>query len=382
MEHKKTNYPQSFMHIAFVANTAWSVYNFRKNILSYLLEQGHKVTVIAPFDDKVINLQSMGCNCIDIKMQRQGTSPISDSMLTYNLYKIYRQIKPDFIFHYTIKPNIYGSIAAKFAGIKNSIAVTTGLGSVFIKQNWVTTVAKILYKYSLKYAKYIYFLNNDDLNKFVECDIIPACKAKLLAGEGIDTNFFAPQTKFKLQQTTTSFLLIARMLKDKGIVEYIESAKILKQKYDTNVSFNLLGACDEQNPNGISKEQIMQWHNQGFINYLGTTDDVRGYIQNSDCIVLPSYAEGIPRTLLEGASMQKPLIASDVSGCREVVKHEYNGYLCSAKNIDDLVLCLDKFINLDSNAKQTMGINARNHVIENFSDSNVIKEYISLLTQV
>ncbi len=378
------------MRIAFVANTAWSMYNFRKNILNYWLAQGYQITVIAPFDDKTSLLEKMGCICINIDIQRQGTNPYADAKLLYSLYYIYKEIKPNFIFHYTIKPNIYGSIAAKLAGVSNNVAITTGLGSAFIKNNWITKIAKFLYKRSLCYTKYVYFLNQDDLNKFIQYKIIPIEKAKLLPSEGVDTDFFSLSAididinNLNIPNNAknqTKFLLIARMLKDKGIVEYAESAKILKKKYGNNIEFNLLGAIDAQNPNAIPISQIKSWQAQGIINYLGTANDVRIYINESDCVVLPSYLEGIPRTLLEGASMQKPLIASDVSGCKDVVKHNHNGYLCKPKSVDDLVFYLDKFINLDHDSRYNMGINGRNYVRDNFSDDKVIKEYISILNE-
>ncbi len=391
-------YGINFMHIAFVANTSWSMYRFRTNILRHLIKQGHTVSIIAPFDDSISQLSDMGCDCIHVNMHKQGTNPLQDIYLTYQLFNIYKKIKPDLLFHYTIKPNIYGSIAAKFAKIKNCIAVTTGLGSAFIGKIWVAKIVELLYRYALLNASYVAFLNQYDQTVFIQKKIIPVTKAWLLPSEGIDTEFFSPKSMQErvadiyaalpinhannLSIKTIRFLLIARMLKDKGIIEYLQSAKVLKEKYGDVINFYILGAFDPDNPSAINTQDIQIYLNKGIVKYLGVVADVRPFIYYADCIVLPSYAEGISRSLLEGACMEKPLIATNVAGCVDIVEDAYNGYLCQAKSYASLVMAIEKFIHLSTEDKIIMGKNSRQVVIEKFSDEKVIQCYDDLMHRI
>lgn len=364
--------------LAFVANTAWSMFNFRHGLLSRLICDGYQLTIIAPRDEFSDKLQKMGCAVVDLPMEAKGTNPLQELKLIYTLYRIYQQITPDFIIHYTIKPNVYGSLAAKMAGIP-SLAITTGLGYTFVNDNFIAKIARQLYKMAFRYPKEVWFLNEDDRQAFLAYSLVSENKAKLLHGEGVNVSHFSPISS-SFGNNPTTFLLIARMLWDKGIGEYIEAARVIKSKYP-KTHFQLLGACDVPNPSLISREQIIIWESEGIVEYLGTTDDVRTVIANVDCVVLPSYREGIPRTMLEAAAMAKPLIVSDAPGCKDVVINGKTGFLCKVKNRDSLAAAMELIINQSIQERVDMGGAGRNLVLHKFDERVVIKKYIDMLSR-
>ncbi|MGL6382079.1 glycosyltransferase family 4 protein [Aeromonas caviae] len=364
--------------IALVANTAWSMFNFRYGLLSRLIYDGYQLTIIAPRDEFSDKLQKMGCAVVDLPMEAKGTNPLQELKLIYTLYRIYQQITPDFIIHYTIKPNVYGSFAAKIAGIP-SLAITTGLGYTFVNDNFIAKIARQLYKMAFRYPKEVWFLNEDDRQAFLAYSLVSENKAKLLHGEGVNLSHFSPISS-SFGHNPTTFLLIARMLWDKGIGEYIEAARVIKSKYP-KTHFQLLGACDVPNPSLISREQISIWESEGIVEYLGTTDDVRTVIANVDCVVLPSYREGIPRTMLEAAAMAKPLIVSDAPGCKDVVINGKTGFLCKVKNRDSLAAAMELIINQSTQERVDMGMAGRNLVLHKFDERIVIKKYIDMLSK-
>ncbi|MEV3829246.1 glycosyltransferase family 4 protein [Aeromonas allosaccharophila] len=364
--------------LTLVANTAWSMFNFRRGLLSRLIGDGYQLIIIAPHDDYSDKLRAMGCAVVDLPIEAKGTNPLQDLKLIHTLYRLYQQITPDFIIHYTIKPNIYGSLAAKIAGIP-SLAITTGLGYTFVNDNFIAKIARQLYKMAFRYPKEVWFLNEDDRQAFLAYSLVSENKAKLLHGEGVNVSHFSPISSSSGNNPTT-FLLIARMLWDKGIGEYIEAARVIKSKYP-RTHFQLLGACDVPNPSLISREQIGIWESEGIVEYLGTTDDVRTVIANVDCVVLPSYREGIPRTMLEAAAMAKPLIVSDAPGCKDVVINGKTGFLCKVKNRDSLAAAMELIINQSTQERVDMGVAGRNLVLQKFDERVVIKKYIDMLSR-
>lgn len=364
--------------LAFVANTAWSMFNFRHGLLKRLLSDGYHISVVTPNDKFSGKLKDMGCDVIDLPMSAKGVNPFDDIKLVTLLYRYYRKLNPDFIIHYTIKPNIYGSLAAKMAAIP-SLAITTGLGYTFVNDNFIAKIARQLYKMAFRYPKEVWFLNEDDRQAFLEYSLVSGSKAKLLHGEGVNVSHFSP-ISVSSNNNRLTFLLIARMLWDKGIGEYIEAARVIKSKYP-KTHFQLLGACDVPNPSLISREQISVWESEGIVEYLGTTDDVRTVIANVDCVVLPSYREGIPRTMLEAAAMAKPLIVSDAPGCKDVVIHGKTGFLCKVKNRDSLAAAMELIINQSTQERVDMGMAGRNLVLHKFDERVVIEKYIDMLSK-
>jgi glycosyltransferase involved in cell wall biosynthesis len=363
------------MKIAIVLNTSWNIYNFRMNFIKTLLSKGYEVHTIAPHDDYTKLLQNAGCIHHNVKMDSRGVNPIKDTALFFELLSIYKKLNPDVILHYTIKPNVYGTLAAAVLG-KTSINNVCGLGTVFLKENIVSKIAMALYKIAFKFPRKVFFQNSDDLKLFHERGLISSEITDLIPGSGIDLEKFQP-LEFKRNKDFT-FLLISRLITDKGILEYVEAIKKLKQK-GINARFQLLGAKDPEHKRGIKLEVIDNWIREGTLEYLGRTDDVRQFIDKADCIVLPSYREGTPRTLLEAASSSKPIITTNVPGCHHVVENNFNGLLCELKNADDLAEKMHQMSNFDDNTLKKFGENGRKKIEIEFNEKLVFDKYLAEL---
>jgi glycosyltransferase involved in cell wall biosynthesis len=366
------------MKIAIVLNTSWNIFNFRMNFVRELINQGHEVHTIAPLDEYTKHLIEAGCIHHRIKMDSRGANPIKDSALILELLLQYRRIKPDIILHYTIKPNVYGTLAASILRIP-VINNVCGLGTVFLKKNIVSAIAIFLYRISFRFAKKVFFQNPEDLKLFVNKKLVSNKSADLVPGSGIDLNKFYP-TEFKRNEKFT-FLLISRLITDKGVMEYIEAVKKLKAS-GLDANFQILGAKDPEHKRGIKMDVIEDWIKSDTIEYLGTSNDVRSHIHNADCIVLPSYREGTPRTLLEAASSSKPIIATDVPGCNNVVINQFNGLLCRLKDADDLASKMKEMTHFNDDILRTFGKNGRTKMEAEYSESLVINKYLRALEQV
>lgn len=360
-------------HLCLVANTAWSMWNFRRGVMAAMLSAGYRVTVVAPEDESAPKIRALGCDFIHLDMSAKGVNPVEDIKLAIRLAKIYRSISADFIIHYTIKPNIYGSLAARYCNIP-SLAITTGLGYTFVNENLVSKIARYLYKMAFRFPKSIWFLNEDDRSEFVNRGLVPENKTMVLHGEGVDTDYFAPLLNPN-NDGKIRFLLVARMLWDKGVGEYVEAARYIKNMYP-NTTFQLLGACGVANPSNISKEQVNEWVNEGVVEYLGTTQDVRPIIAQADCVVLPSYREGIPRTMIEAAAMAKPIIVSNAPGCRDVVIPDTTGLMCDVKNFHSLVHCMETFLSASQKERDEMGLAGRQLMMDKFDEKIIVDFYL------
>jgi glycosyltransferase involved in cell wall biosynthesis len=363
------------MRIAIVLNTSWNIYNFRMSFVRTLLAQGYEVHTIAPADDYTHHLTAAGCIHHKVTMDSRGANPIKDLALLAELFMIYRKIRPDIILHYTIKPNVYGTLAAALLRIPvvNNVC---GLGTVFLKDNLVSAFAILLYKISFRFAQKVFFQNPDDLKLFLDKNLVAASSADLVPGSGIDLKRFEPM-RFSRNEKFT-FLLISRLITDKGVIEYIDAVKKLRSS-GVNARFQILGAMDPAHKRGIKVEVIQEWISSGIIEYLGTTDDVRLFIQNADCIVLPSYREGTPRTLLEAASSSKPIITTNVPGCNHVVVDNFNGFLCKLKDADDLAEKMKRMMDLEAPTLRLFGINGRAKMEAEYNESFVINKYLAAL---
>lgn len=364
--------------VALVANTSWAIYNFRLGLIRKLKTEGYQVLIIAPEDEYVNCLINEGCSYEPIFLDKYGTHPLKELKSLRAFIKIYRRHNIDFIFHYTIKPNIYGSLAAAYLKIP-SIAVVTGLGQLFTNPSWKTKVAEVLYKIAFYKVNQVWFLNESDASIFSQLKIVTDAKIKYLPSEGIDTKHFQQYAYGLLSNGSFKFLLAARIIAEKGIRIYMEAARLLKNK-GIKVEFQLLGFIEPDNPQGISKQEIEGWEGEGLIRYLGSTDDIRLYLQKIDCLVLPTYyREGVPRILMEGASMQIPLIATDNVGCRLVVEDGVNGFLCLKKDAKSLALCMEKMMALSFEERAHFGLLGRRRVYTLFHERVVIKKYLRAL---
>ncbi len=361
--------------ITICSNTSWYLYNFRKGLIKALVRD-YEVILISPIDDYSKRLKDLGCKHYNIKLDNKGTNPIRDINLMYQFYQLFTQIKPDILLIFTIKPNIYGGIIAKFLDIP-TINVISGLGTVFLDNKISSQIARWLYKVSFS-GNRVLFENLDDSMEFIKQNLINKNQVTLIPGSGIDTELFKPKLNLKRFNRNITFLLIARLIKDKGIVEYIEAIKIIKKRYP-NTKFKILGAYYFDNPSSISKDEVDCWVAEGLIEYLGYTDAVLEEIEKVDCIVLPSYREGLSRVLLEAASMLKPIITTDVAGCKEVVEDNYNGFLVPPKDSKSLANAMEKMIKLSPKERYIMGILGRLKVIDEFEEKIVIKKYLSII---
>jgi glycosyltransferase involved in cell wall biosynthesis len=368
--------------IAFVSNSAWSVYNFRLDVIRELYKSGYAILVIAPDDDFSDFLVNEGCQYIPVNFNNRSKNPFNDLDLYRELKSIYKKHRPDLIFHYVIKPNIYGSLAAAKYSLR-SISVITGLGYSFAKKNWLYELTKILYKKALRKTEEVWFLNNEDANIFTNKKIVDIKKIKILPGEGVNTEFFSPDFKTSLpHKNNFTFLMSTRLLRSKGVSVYADAARILKKK-NYKVNFELIGFFEKHHPDSITEVELKKWQTEGLINYSGFAKDVREYLINADCFVFPSfYNEGIPRCLMEAASMELPIITSFSRGCKEVVSDNLNGFVCNLNDPFDVADKMEKMINVSAQQRERMGKNGRDLVIKKFNVKQIIVEYKRTLAKI
>ena len=365
--------------IAIIINTTWNIYNFRKGLINALQKEGFNVIAISPKDKYVNKLEGIGCKHYHVDIDNKGANPLKDIKLILDYYRLFKRLRVDLVLSYTIKPNIYGSFASKLANIP-IITNISGLGTVFLNNNLRSKIARIMYKYALKIPERVFFQNKYDRDIFIKINLVDKSKTVLIPGSGIDTKKFAPIQNIK-DDNKIKFLFIARLVKDKGLIEYIEAIKIIKSKYK-NVEFAILGDFYSNNPSAITKEQMSKWVKNGLVDYLGVSDDVKSIISKYDCIVLPSYREGLSRVLLEAASMAKPIITTNVPGCKDVVDDGVNGFLCRVKNSYDLANKIEKMINLMEEDRIKMGQKGREKILKEFDEQIVINKYISTIKEI
>lgn len=368
--------------ILITSNIIWTISTFRRYLIQELIEKGYEVVCVADIDDfseiSIDVITSLGANFIHIPLDRKGINPVYDLLYFFKLLKLFKKEQPNLIINYTVKPVIYGSLAARIAKIP-SFAILTGLGSSFIRQGILTKIIFSLYKLSLATTTKIFFLNKTDQEIFLTHKLCSSQKAYLLPGEGIDTEEYKQCATIPSEKIR--FLLIARLLKDKGIYEFIEAAKIVKVRFPES-DFLLAGGFDEGNPTAIKPIEVEQWISDGTICYLGKTDTIIDFFSQADVIVLPSYREGLSRLLLEAASCQKPLIATNVPGCQELVHENINGFLCEPGNTYSLVQAIEKMLSLNKTNRKNFGLQSRKIVVENFGKEKVNAIYLDAIQEI
>ncbi len=358
--------------IAFVSNSSWYLYNLRLGIMKYFQSKGYEVYTIAPRDEFTHFLLLEGFHHIDIDTSNKSISLFESWSLFFQLFKIYRKLPLSLIFHYTVKPNTIGVLAARLAR-KKTISVVSGAGFTFLKKNLLNSLTVFLYKLATRFTESIWFVNQDDRKEFMELGICTEKNSELLPGEGINPTHFAPRPE--PENKTFKFLYSGRLIWDKGIEEYVLAARLVKKKMP-NVQFDVLGFLDVSNPHMISSEKIHLWQKEGVIHYLGKTKDVRPYLADCNCVVLPSYyREGTPRSLLEASSMARPIITTDNIGCREVVIDHYNGLLVNVKDHLDLADKMIEMVQLNSIEREIMGWNGRKLIEEKFDEKYLLSFY-------
>ncbi len=369
------------MKLIFSSNIAWSIYWFRKGLLKELQQQGFDIYTIAKKDEYAQKLITECFKFVPIKINNNSKNPLQDLLLIKQYFKVYKQIKPDIILHNAIKPNIYGTIAAGMLKIPviNNIS---GLGTLFIKKSLSTQIAKLLYQLSQKKATTVFFQNPTDRDLFVKEKLIDKNKTKLLPGSGVDIHKFNPTLNTHQNNKAFEFLFIARLIKDKGINEYLQAAKILKNKYGDKIKFNILGPFYQANETAITPDELQKWIDEGIVHYLGETDVVEKEIAHANAVVLPSYREGLSKVLIEASAMAKPIVTTNVPGCKDVVKDGYNGFLCEPKDENDLADKMEKMFLLNKDELEKMGNNARKRAVKIFDEKIVIDMYVKEINRI
>lgn len=359
-------------------NSAWNIVNFRSGLIRALQCDGWEVVTAAPPDEYVDHVRALGCRFIPLAMDNGGTDPRRDVSLYWRFRRILRQERPDVFLGFTIKPNVYGSLAAHSLGIPvvNNIA---GLGTAFIRKNWLTVVARWLYRVALRKSHRVLFQNEDDRRYFIEGGLLKAAQTDHIPGSGIDLTAFAESPlPPNAVDDVIHFLFVGRVLRDKGVLEYVEAARQTRAAGVAAV-FSILGPVDAQNRTALSRADVDQWVKEGSVRYLGVTDDVRPHIEAAHCVVLPSYREGVPRTLLEAASMGRPLIATDAPGCRDVVDDGANGFLVNVRDGPDLADKCMRFAALSADERARMGHASRAKAVREFDERLVVQKYLQCL---
>lgn len=373
-------------NIAFLSHLDLNLYLFRTPIMQALINAGHNIYAVCPKGEYNEKLQLLGCTVINYEIQRQGLNPFKEKEAINNIYKVIKPLELDLIHTFTAKPNIYGTFAAKKANIPIILNLVEGLGSFYVEKSFknllVKSLMEYLYKKAFKLSTACVFVNSDDPKYMIEKSIIVKDKVEIIKSVGIDTEEFNPEnvsnnTLNSLKQSLhvedkVVILMVARAIWHKGIKEYYEVAKSLKKKY-VNIEFLLVGDTDEGNISCADKEYLMS----GSVKWLGHRDDIKELTALCDIYVLPSYREGVPRTLLEAASMAKVIVTTDTVGCREVVDDGVNGYLVPVKDIDMLENKLSLLIE-DESLRDTMGTNGRIKAQKEFDIKNVLKQYLLL----
>ena len=370
---------QQPLHIVMTVNAAWNIVNFRLPLVKALIGDGHRVTVLAPTDEAVAQLREAGCEFVSLEMEKQGLNPLSESALFLRFRAELKRLRPDLVLSFTIKNNIFGALAAKSLKIP-FIPNVTGLGTAFLSGGLLLWIAKMLYSGAFRRLPVVFFQNSDDRELFLKLGTVEQQQALLLPGSGIDLGHFKP-VSYPEDQTGTQFLMVARLMRDKGVIEFVEAARLLKREY-SDVKFQLLGAIGFANRTSIDEALVEQWSDEGVIDYLGTSEDVRVQMAAAHCIVLPSYREGAPRTLIEGAALARPAIATNVPGCNAVVEDGKTGFLCKVRDAEDLAQKMSHFSKLATEEKRAMGLNAREKIEREYSVERVIDSYREAISQI
>ena len=355
--------------ILVAANTIWNIANFRSGLIRSFIRAGHEVVTAAP-DNFGIRVDGLPIPHRTFRMERSGTNPVKDLACLGDLARILREERPDIFFSFTIKPNIYGSIASAMLRVP-AVPNVSGLGTTFLGSPMFRRAVSSMYRLAFSRAKAVFFQNPDDLDLFLSLKIVKPSQAAVLPGSGIDLSSFAPVPL----PAELRFLMIARLLGDKGVREFIQAARKLRVALPT-ATFSLLGELDRGNPTAVGEDELEEWIAEGAVQYLGSAADVRLSIANSAALVLPSYREGLPRTLLEGAAMGRPLIATDVPGCRQVVRDGITGFLCKARSADSLAEAMLRFALAPYEERVSMGKKARSMVEEEYDEAFVVRAYL------
>lgn len=362
--------------IAIVANSSWNIYNFRQPLIKQLKLAGYRVLVIAPVDEYIHYLNdSYFTRHIPLRfLAAQRKNPLWDLLLLWELYRIYRREKPGLVLHFTIKPNIYGSLAARWAGIR-SVPTVTGLGYAFLHNGLLSRLARRLYQLAFRGIARAIFHNEDDRRLFIREKLIVEENTMVIPGSGVNTNHFRPLPRPDTDKVV--FLFIGRLLHDKGIREFATAARELR-RLAPRAECWVVGQLNPEYPAAVTQQELLQWIEEHHIHYLGSTKDVRPFIKQAHALVLPSYREGLPRAIIEAMAMGKPIITTDTAGCRETVEPGCNGYLTPPRDAMALAEAMVRLYHLSDGQQQAMGEYSREKALGQFDEKIIVWAYLEL----
>jgi len=378
--------------IAFLSHVDFNLYRFRLPVMVKLVEEGWEVYAICPKGRVSERFKDFGIKHIAYDVERKSLNPFKEIKTIYNLYKVLKPLDLDILHTFTSKPNIYGTLAGRLARVPIIINLVEGLGSLYIENNFkarlVRNIMELLYSFAFRLADKVIVINPDDMNYFIDKRILPSQKAILIKGVGIDTEDFSRanvnensvkdlRIELNIDKDQVVVLMVARLLVHKGVLEYLKSAEALKQRYNNKVEFLLVGDFDLGNPYNISNEVLQDFVSRGIVKFLGWRNDIKELLAIADIFVLPSYREGIPRTLLEAASMGKPIVTTNTIGCKEVVEIGKNGYLVPPKDIKALEEAIERLI-LDYDLRKNFGNYSREKAIREYDLKKIVTRYTDL----
>ena len=366
--------------IAVIENGLFSTYTMRDGLMQRLLKEGYDVTILTHTNSFESQVEKTGLKVINIGSG--NLNPAKVSKYIFSLHKALKKLQPDVCLTFSIRPAIWGNFITRYLKIP-TITNITGVGPLFTSKNFAYRIARSIYRFALQKTKKVFFQNFDDMNLFLENKFVTEDIAERIPGSGVDYQKFSPITVEEKSNENFIFLFIGRLIKDKGIFEFVEAARLIRKKYP-NVIFNVIGPFWHQNlkSNTITKTDLQNWITEGIIDYQGEKKDVRKFIAESDCIVLPSYREGASNILLEAASMEKPIITTDTTGCREIVEDGITGFLCKVKDSLDLAEKMEKILLISQEQRIVMGKKGRQKIIKEFDKQLVLNAYLKAIDQV
>lgn len=364
--------------VAVSTYSAWSILNYRLGLVRRLLSLGVKVVVISPPDDSVPAVTALGCIHVPMSLQTTGRNPFNDLASIPTYLRAFKEHQPEVLLNYTIKPVIYGTIAARLSRV-DVINTITGIGQTFDQKPHVLFIIKSLYRLSQRYARWVFFQNKDQRDFFLSMRLLKPDQARLVSGSGVDLEKF--QWSAPRSERPFVFLLLARMLRPKGVYEFVEAARELRQQ-GINARFVLAGEHKPERDIAVDRADLNRWVNEGLVEYRGMVEDVPALLQSVDCAVLPSYTEGTPRSLLEALAAGRPIIASDVEGCREVVQDGVNGLFCKVRDSRDLARQMARVVGMSGEELLTMSRAGRAFVEARFDERKVVEVYIQAIGRI
>jgi glycosyltransferase involved in cell wall biosynthesis len=366
--------------ITLSANSSWYLYNFRKTTLREALLRGYKVICISPEDSYHLKLIDMGCIHKPMNFYSSSKNPFLDFIIFLKFFLIYRKIKPDMAFHFTIKNNIYGTLAARLLWIP-AVNNVSGLGTAFISFSLSSIIVKLLYKISQPFAYKVFCQNNEDYDYLINHKLVPKKNLALLPGSGVDLKRFNTNLNATANRNSIfTFLFAGRMLKDKGVLELIDAVRHVNQKKQ-RCKLILCGFSDVDNISAINQETLNSFSLIQGIEWIGPSDSIEEVLALVDCVVLPSYREGMPKILLEAGAMGLPSLASDVPGCRDVIQDGVNGLLFKPKNVQSLKKAIEHMLSMKDSERERMGSSAKRIIEKHFDETIVVNTFFSVLQE-